>query len=326
MLFEAYVAANDAVRAIADRICVVDAGACRAEKCHEEGKNAGMQDPIPSVTTSQSLWDTTRPYVFAVGGHLLLLGLLFLGFLRQPQVVHETPAAGPSMVEATLVSGSPQTAIASGEPLHLQPTPVAPKPSEPQASPIPAPKQYAASQKETAPNPEKAAEQPGPPKSVAHQDQQQVDLSAQASRQDNTNPQGLAQQESADATDPFAEMRRQRAEAERRHQQEEEDIRQADEQRAQAAQAAMRGRAVAPAGAQVGNGGADQRIQSPLAVADPSDIARDWAPADLPQLTRCPIGAFRQGSGDVIPIGWVDCLLESPASIQASPAIDTFGG
>ena len=158
----------------------------------------------------KKIWDWIIPYVFAVGGHVLLLGLLFLSFSQQQRPAHRGVADGGSMVEATLVSALPQSATVPAEPTRVQPPPSTPQPQQPLASPAPAPEPDTATQNDKPSPPEKIAAQPGPQESDAHRDLVHNESAAQASPPDQGNPQGLAQAEPADATDPYAEMRRQR--------------------------------------------------------------------------------------------------------------------
>ena len=148
---------------------------------------------------------------------------------------------------------------------------------------------------------EQVAEQHQPQESDAGPKHAQVIPSSQP-QQDGENSPNLAQQQT-DASDPYAEMRRLRAEAERQHQLDEQNIH-------QSATAGMPPIPVAPAIAPADNHPTHPWIVDPPATTIPFDFSGAWALGNDTQSMRCLPGAFQRTLGDSISMDWIDCLLE----------------
>jgi len=265
-------------------------------------------------------WDKTRPFVLSVGGHVLLLALLYVSFLRESQP--PPGRAGASAVEATLVSASLQAEIDQAE---SPPPPQPPLQPEPPSVTSPAPSEKPADVRPDAV--QRAPKQVG----ARHQPQESDAVPKPAlieppsqPQQDVANSPGVAQEE-PDASDPYAEMRRQRAEAERRHQLEEQAITQAAA-RAQNAQANGQPTAGAPAQQMVGHGGMDQLL-GVLPDHSGNLFAMDGYPTadDVLRPQRCQPAAFQQRGGNAITTDWIECLFDTAVPDPANVALRTMG-
>ena len=93
----------------------------------------------------ETTWDKLRAVVFAVGLHVLVVGLLFIGLARP--VTASADAAGP-IIQATLVS-SPQQSAAIAKAIKALDQKTAPDTAPP--LPKPEPKQQDVPQQQLAP-------------------------------------------------------------------------------------------------------------------------------------------------------------------------------
>ena len=267
-------------------------------------------------------WDKTRPFVLAIGLHALVLGLLCVSFLRQSQ-----PAPGQtgvSLVEATLVSAPLQTEIEQAESPPqppAQPQQPPPQPEPPSVTPqAPSLKQPEVGPDAQRPAAEPVAEQHQPQVPDAEPKQVAVEPPSQPKQASENSP-SLAQQQ-PDASDPYAEMRRQRAEAEHQHQLEEQALTQSEEARARYAQANVQRAPVAPARQMAGNGGVSP---DPDRTANPFAVDSATSADDVLRPQRCrPIAARQQGN-DAVMTGWIDCLLDAAVPDPANAALRTVG-
>jgi len=271
----------------------------------------------------ETTWDKLRAVVFALGLHVLVLALLFVGLLTQ-----QLPAAADAegkVVEATLVSSPQQSAaIAKAiKAIEQKATPVAAPPPQPKPAPKP----------EDAPQPPQLAPQaPLPKPDVVNQDevrrvadlaaeqqkqeqeerrkQAQVDLTNQLlQQQEEQNRQRLAQQQ-------LAEIRKQRADAERQVKLQEQKMKQLQDQAARLAQNDAPP-TIAPPGPvrpPSGNAGTRQDANARYLAAIKDALDHNWHRSGVPEGVHCKV-VFSQErpTGEITDVHFVNCQFDAPA-------------
>ena len=296
----------------------------------------------------ETSWDKLRAVVFALGVHAVALALMFVGLLWQPAPA-AADAAGP-MIEATLVSSPQQSAaiakaIASAQKHTEQKVvPQAAQDSVPPPQPAPEPKPQDAPQP-----PQPAPQAPLPKPDTVNQDevrriadqaaqqqlqeqeerrkQAQVDLTNQQKQQQEAeNRQRLAQQE-LDRQKLLADIRKQRADAERLVKLEAQRLKQVQDQRIQLAQNDAPAAPTAPAAPPhppAGNNGSKQDANAKYLKAINEALNNNWHRANAPENVHCRV-IFRQvrPSGEVTDVQFGDCQFEAAAreSIEALKGI-----
>ena len=254
-----------------------------------------------------AVWDKSRPFVWAVGGHVIVLSLLCLNWSRAPAMRAAFNADNGSMsaVEATLVTApSPWEDTPAKSPTARSSTP----PLRPKLHPHPATNDSLDHQIDQ--SGKNRTEDP-PPSHGSN------DARSQASSDQGVQllkpaeyPSADAPQQSSEGTDdPYAEMRRQRAEAERQHQLDEMNL-----QRTQHQQTAMASSNVS----QLPPTPPDQSVES-------SEIATWFTGMQQPAITsdfygsltfsfqlrsaRCPFRDFQSSDDGSVTDAWIDCLM-----------------
>jgi colicin import membrane protein len=279
----------------------------------------------------ETTWDKLRAVVFALGLHALVLALLFVGLLTQP-LPAAADAEGP-IVEATLVSSPQQsTAIAKAiKAVERKTTADAAPPPQPKPSPKP----------EDAPQPPQLAPQaPLPKPDVVDQDevrraadlaaqqqkqeqeerrkQAQVDLTNQLlQQQQEQNRQRLAQQQLAD-------IRKQRADAERQVKLQEQKMKQLQDQAARLAQDNAPP-TVAPPGPvrpPSGNAGDKAGLLAKYKKAINETVQLNWHHDSdrVPERTHCIVQFKQLPGGEVFEVSFPDCPFDAAArdSVEAA--------
>ncbi len=286
-----------------------------------------------TLDSMKGFWNKARPFVLSFGLHVFVLALLCLGFAQtQPRKAagDEAPA-----VEATLVTAPSQPASRPAEPVQAQPkaqpSPPSPLPKpQPQPQPIasrpPLPKTAAedkpnpipAVQKPAAPPEPQPDIQPDPP-----QDESDLHREFLPTRTDATSADAQpAAEPPPDTSDPYAEMRRQRAEAERQYQIHEQNILQMQDQQAQRARVFMPVATVAPMFPVAGNGARNQHLPDPLSATLEFGVDGSWTPDGSLQLTTCSAGDLQPVDGDAFTTVWTDCQVRGGWR-DASPFFDS---
>jgi len=153
----------------------------------------------------------SQAFLWAIGGHIVLLFVLFHIWTRKP--AHEAkPAAPPvSVIEATLTAAPPSPqGVPTSTPPRITPSSPAANVSASASDEVREALPQLADQTETV---HPAQQQPAPASGGIEADHQAMSLE---SAQVAPSQSGTGKAESTD--DPYAEMRRQRAEAEHRYQ------------------------------------------------------------------------------------------------------------
>ena len=261
----------------------------------------------------ETTWDKTRAIGFAVGMHVLVLTLLCLGFMRESQ--QQITRTHVSIIEASLVSAPPQSKSRLADLMPRQPKLVA----------LRVPPPSIVNQVKERQAKEQSAEHSEPQDSDVLPNQALIDPSRQQ-QPDDGYPQHLAQQHS-DPQDLLQEMRKQRAEQERQRQLTAQGRDAQQDQRIQHAQVGGPDTLPVPAYLLAENGITDQRFLDPFSTSIQFNLGADGIPDEGRQLMNCPVAAFQQHRGDMIPMDWIDCLLNSAISrltgqIQMMQTID----
>ena len=241
----------------------------------------------------ETTWDKTRSIVFAIGVHVLALTLLCLGFMRESQ--QQITGSQVSIIEASLVSAPPQSESRSAQLMPQQPKLVALRVQPPHRV-------------EQARAREQVAEHFEQQDSDAHPNQVLIDRPKQQQQQDDGYPQHLAQQQS-DPLDMLREMREQRAEQEHERQLTAQGSDGPQVQRALNAQVGGPNTFPVLANQLAENGIADQGYLDPFSMTFQFNLGADGTSDDGRQLMNCPVSAFQQRKEDMIPLNWIDCLL-----------------
>jgi colicin import membrane protein len=268
----------------------------------------------------ETTWDKLRAVVLALGLHVLVIALLFVGLLVQP-IPAAADAEGP-IVEATLVS-SPQQSAAIAKAIKAVERKM-PQDATPPPQPKPAPKP------EDAPQPPQLAPQaPLPKPDVVNQDevrraadlaaqekheqeerrkQAQVDLTNQLQQQQEVqNRQRLAQQQLAD-------IRKQRADAERQVKLQEQKMKQLQDQAARLAQNDAPPTVVPPGPVRPsGNAGDKAGLLAKYRKAINEQVQLNWHHDSdkVPERTHCIVQFKQLPGGEVFDVSFPDCPFDA---------------
>jgi colicin import membrane protein len=268
----------------------------------------------------ETSWDKLRAVAFALGLHALVIALLFVGLLTQP-VPASTDAEGP-IVEATLVSSPQQSAAiakaikAIEQKTQQDTTPPSPQPiPEPKPPETPPPQQLAP--QAPLPKPDtvdqeevrRIAEQATAQKKLQEQEerrkQAQIDLT-------NKEQQQLAQQE-LERQKQLADIRKQRADAERQVKLDAQRLKQLQDQRAQLA---LNNTPPAAASSPLqrppaGNNGKEAGLLAKYKQAIVDVTNSNWIHTDVPEQVHCKIRFTQIPGGDVIDVKFLDCPFDA---------------
>ena len=281
--------------------------------------------------------DRITSVVLAIGLHLLLFGLMFVGMLFQRERPPLSVAGGS--IEAVLTEALSTPASAPPPPPRPAPRaeqetapPPQPRP-EPRPQDSPEPEQPDAQAPLTRPDTvdqEKVLREAEERAENARREQEerrrqeQVQLEEQREKEAAERRQRLAQQQ-AERDKQLADIRRQREEAEKRRRMEEEKLQQLADRREQAATQAPTP-AAAPASNQplsdrLGNQGTDDGLAARYALAIQQQIDRNWLrPDNLRPGLRCYIGVTQMVGGQVTGVDFSRCQTDelTRRSIEAS--------
>jgi hypothetical protein len=260
-----------------------------------------------------TVWDKWRAFVMAVGGHAIVLALLCLDWSRASalRASSDVNKGAVPAVEATLVTAPLSSEIVS---VTSPPAPSAtpPLPTNMQQRPImrDTPR-HEVSQSSNA----QIADPPPPPglndvRSQAESDQQVAPPEVTASPVADAT-----QQTTEEADDPYAEMRRQRAEVERQHLVDEMNLQRMQDQQTVIASSNLPQVPPAPPNPFVESREAaywSTRLQ-------PSAITPDlngWTFSSGLPSTRCPFTGFQSVNDGRIAAAWIDCLMNPARAAQ----------
>jgi colicin import membrane protein len=279
----------------------------------------------------ETTWDKLRAVLFAVGLHVLVVGLLFVGLLTQAVPV-SADAEGP-IIEASLVS-SPQQSAAIAKAIKAldqkavqdatppPPPRPEPKPQDVQPPPqqlapqAPLPKPDTVDQEEVRRVAEQAAEQKKLQEQEERRKQAQIDLT-------NKQQQQLAQQE-LERQKQLADIRKQRADAERQVKLETQRLKQLQDQRAQLALNSAPPRTVPNAlpHPQAGNNGAANTLAEKYRQAIRAVVNQNWRHENVPDSVHCRV-TFRQLPGGEVfgPLTFDDCPFDAAARASVEDAL-----
>jgi hypothetical protein len=277
--------------------------------------------PVPMNT----LWGRSRPFVWAIGGHVVVLVLLCLDWQQAPSwaaASRSDDAGSVSAVEATLVSvplpavAKPVAPQVAPTPLPApQPTPIVPPPPAIPAAPVARPAPIAKVDVAT-----QAAAPQAPPAA-------QSPASSESSRpqsDDDGKSTAEAPPPPADSDDPYAEMRRQRAEQERAHQVEEQQRRDALESEVRSLP-----QPPAPAAPPVSKQAIVPTLEDfavdPFVAVDPASTDNPLAgPSGLPSITCSLDGPVHFFNGAVTN-RWLNCLFDAAGERWQRQALPVAG-
>lgn len=281
--------------------------------------------------------DKLRALGLAIGLHVLLVGLMFVGLLFQ-SARPPLSVAGGSIEAVLLETLSPPSAAPTPPPRP----PVRPQQQETAPPPQPRPE----------PRPQDAPEppQPQPQAPVTRPDtvdqervlreaaekaenekreqqerrrQEQVLLEEQKQKEEAERRQRLAEQQ-AERDKQLADIRRQREEAEKRRRLEEEKLKQLADQRQQAAAqtpAAAPTTSTAPPSDRLGNQGTDDGLLGRYQLAIQQQVDRNWLrPDSLRPGLRCYVSVTQMVGGQVTGVDFSRCPADelTRRSIEAS--------
>lgn len=269
------------------------------------------------METSADKW---RAFLYAIGVHLLCVGLMFVGLLWTQQTKPVSVAG--SVMEATLVMDLP---AASSKPAPPQ------KPQERETAPRPQPK--------PAPKPEEAVEPPQPQpqaqipdpdvverekaallaqqqaeeKAKAEQEerkrQEQIELD-ERQREEAERKERLAQQQ-AEQQKQLDDLRRRREEAEKRRKLEEERLAQLEDRLDQTRPAPNPQPAQPPAD-RLGNNGTDESLLGRYTLAIQQAVLQNWLRPDSAQAgIQCNLRIVQIPGGEVIQVS-----VTSPCNVD----------
>ncbi|HTA64998.1 MAG TPA: hypothetical protein VK753_05795 [Xanthomonadaceae bacterium] len=273
-----------------------------------------------SMTTA---WAKSRALAYAISGHAVLLGLLCMGWMRSEFLPTGGVHDGSSIpaVEATLVAASSQPDTTTSATQQAEPPPVA-KPTAVVSEQAPQSLQpEPALAAPTPPLPATDAADPVDAKPIADP----VVPSAPPRFDDVHEPVAIAPpsssqhgapDSSADASppasepgDPYAQMRRERAEAERRYQLEQQGAQQQSDRRVPDDPANAQPTFFAPA-AMTPYSPASQfwpaDLQSPLMQIE---VGGDWRAGNGLPSNGCLLGGFQSRNMDGLAEDWFACFV-----------------
>ena len=272
--------------------------------------------------------DTTRALLYALGLHVLLFAIAFIG-LWWTRSAAPLSAAGP-VIEAELIDPD---ALSASTRRALRQRPAAVAPTPPPATPEAAPEDTAPPpQPEPEPRPE---DSPTPPQPVAQapvpepdtrevertraqaladqvareraeeqrRRQEQIDLTEQQRQEEAERRERLSEMQQQ-RLQQLADIRRQRAQAAREAQLAEQKLKQIAEARARnAADDAARADAASSAAPPPGNEGVDTGLLARYQAALTDAILRNWTrPENIPDGLKCRINIRQVRGGTVIDV------------------------
>jgi colicin import membrane protein len=264
--------------------------------------------------------DKWRAFLYALGVHLLCLGLMFVGLLWT-DATKPISVAG-SVMEATLVSDLPPAASLPSPPKKPQPEETAPKPQPkpvqrpeeaveaPQPSPqAPIPDPDVVEREKAALLAQQQAEEKAIKEEEARRKQEQVELDEQK-QEEAERKERLAQQQEEQAKQ-LADLRKRREDAERKRKLEEDKLAQLrdrlDDQRPSPTPQPDR----TPA-EQLGNNGTDQSLMGRYSLAIQQAVQQNWLRPDSAQPgIRCAIRIVQIPGGEVIQVS-----VTSPCNVD----------
>ena len=243
----------------------------------------------------ETTWDKTRAIGFAVGMHVFVLMLLCLSFMREPQ--QQIAGTQMSIIEASLVTTPPQSEFRVAELMPQQQPKVV-------ALRVPPPQRVEVRQAG-----EQVAEHSEQQDSDVHPNEPLINPPGHQ-QQDDEYPQHPANQQSA-SLDLLREMREQRAEQEHERQLTAQGSDAPQVQRTFNAQVGGPNTLPVPANHLAENGIADQGFFDPFSITIQFNLGAGTTSNDGRQLMSCPVAAFQQRKDDMIPLNWIDCLLNT---------------
>lgn len=247
---------------------------------------------VRSPVSMESCWNRIRPFVLSFGMHAAVLLLLVADFSQRP-VAHAHAERG-TLINASLVAWPPvASGVAGARPpeLHAAPTP--------QTAAVKPPAK-------AAPKPQKAT--PSEQASAAKQEQPATQQTQDvASANVALNP---------DQDDPYAQMRRERAEAERRYQMQQEALRRIADAHAQQAQAsvptptAATDASAASTSLPFGSMDSDQGGANAFLAGLQFNAGGAAMLAQGQPWAQCQADAATAGNDGADALAWMDCLLD----------------
>ena len=275
----------------------------------------------------ETTWDKLRAVLLALGLHVLVLALLFVGLLWQP-LPAAADAAGPA-IEATLISSPQQSnavakAIAAAEekadraapppqPIPERRPQDAMQPQQP-APQAPLPKPDTIDQDEVRRLAEQAAEKKQQEQEERRK-QAQIDLTNQQQQQlEAQNKQRLAQQE-LEKQQKLDTIRKQLADAKRATLLQEQKLKQLQDQRAQLTQNNAPASTSQPVASspQSGANGDDQGLLERYRRAIIDVTNSNWIHTDVPERVHCTIQFTQIPGGEVIDVKYLNCPFTAAA-------------
>lgn len=264
--------------------------------------------------------DKWRAFFYALGVHLMCLGLMFVGLLW-------TDASKPisvagSVMEATLVSDLPPAASKPSPPRKPQPEEAAPKPQPkpvqrpeqaveaPQPSPqAPIPDPDVVEREKAALLAQQQAEEKAIKEEEARRKQEQVELDQQK-QEEAERKERLAQQQEEQAKQ-LADLRKRREEAEKRRRLEEEKLAQLEDRR-DSERPSPTPQPDRPPAEQLGNNGVDNSLLGRYSLAIQSAVLQNWLRPDSAQPgIRCTVRIVQIPGGEVIQVS-----VTSPCNVD----------
>ena len=264
--------------------------------------------------------DKWRAFFYALGIHLLALGLMFVGLLWTDTTKPISVAGG--VMEATLVTELPAAAPKPLPPRKPEPEAAAPKP---QPKPEPKPEE-AVEPPQTAPQApipdpdvverEKAAllaqqqaEEKALKEEEARRKQEQVNLDEQK-REEAERKDRLAEMQKEQERQ-LADLRKRREDAEKRRRLEEEKLAQLEDRRDEQRPTPNPQPTQEPA-EQLGNNGIDQSLLGRYSLAIQSAVLQNWLRPDSAQPgIRCTLRIVQIPGGEVIQVS-----VTSPCNVD----------
>ncbi|MCX7557258.1 cell envelope integrity protein TolA [Xanthomonadaceae bacterium JHOS43] len=279
--------------------------------------------------------DKLRAVGLALGLHVLLVGLLYVGLLFQRERAPLSVAGGSIEAVLTETLSPPAATPPPRPPVRPQQEEAAPPPQprpEPKPQDAPEPPQPTPQAPVTRPDSvdqEKVLREAAEKAENARREQEerrrqeQVLLEEQRQKEEAERRQRLAQQQ-AEREKQLADIRRQREEAEKRRRLEEEKLKQLADQRQQAAaqtQASAPSTSTAPPSDRLGNQGTDDGLLGRYQLAIQQQVDRNWLrPDNLRPGLRCHVAVTQMVGGQVTGVDFSRCPADelTRRSIEAS--------
>lgn len=264
--------------------------------------------------------DKWRAFLYALGVHLLCLGLMFVGLLWTDS--SKPISVAGSVMEATLMTDLPPASSRPSPPKKPQPEEAAPKP-QPKPAPRPEEAVEAPQPSPQAPIPdpdvverEKAAllalqqaEEKAVKEEEARKKQEQVELDEQK-REEAERKERLAQQQDEQAR-KLAEITEKRKEAEKRRRLEEQKLAQLEDLKPNE-RPSPTPQPDRPPAEQLGNNGVDNSLLGRYSLAIQTAVQQNWLRPDSAQPgIRCAIRIVQIPGGEVIQVS-----VTSPCNVD----------